>query len=916
MHAANAFGLFYFLISAYCIARTSQGRVPNLEARAIAAGGNVLKKLVNTKTEDEKDAPAQGELLNIFKNAAPAPEKKEPVDEAKQKTANEKPVKIVHNAKIDAVLPEEVKKNLNPSLDACGRLAVELKNYKKAKFVDFDLVKDCYKSFPLNKKIMDSTMDTVTRLLELYAFYDYNLGTVPPKMKPKDKYDNDLEKMQEEIDDAQVDNSVSFNLKTALKKVGEGSYASDFQFQEALSKVFLPARDGHLLYHPNCYRQFSFIQPLMLASYSNLHGEVVLQLRLVDPFAPDELKAWVGATVTHIDGMNAVKYLVEYGLKKYGNCRSAPTRFSQLVSQVVLDQDKNILRAKRGSFCQTDVIPDKNAVVWTFEKDGKSKELEIKWHVPAMPPDFKDGPSYWNKYCAPPKPVSQVVKQPEPVPIKPPPKDAKDAKPLGTVAAGSKEKDVKDKADSAAAPKNTGAKKDSTGLPVPISVGPGLGFFIQGEEGDKYGVIMVSTFAVSALDKWANSLLTGLNLLKAKGINKILVDFSNNGGGSVCAAYVFSRTVSASEIQLNPFPFPNKVVETRVRVVELLEDIQTSWMAQNGTDYSVLTPYRFNCKVGDTFSQCPKDTTWGDLEAAEKSNLKLRQSPVIIDRCTEKELKAFEPLKGFKMWTKDVFLFTNGYCGSACAIALSTLRYDNHFLLHYFLKPPCYSVPKQDCESRAPFVYAGGQVLSSADFFWNAKASKFIDDPRCPKEFLTNVEFKMAYRALIDRQYPLDLMHWGQNYLGMTPIKGASLKPDVYWHLAIKAVGKYSTARSKLLVFRDALTSINTSLDALYEKRKAADENLSIKTSEEETAQGEKTRAEKRVKNASEDEKAAAKEKLQQATNNYNTKLKATEEANKEVNALITEEDRLLVLHNTARIKLQEEAKKAGSSFK
>jgi len=239
---------------------------------------------------------------------------------------------------------EPTHQHLSRAIDTCA--------FGGSSLISFEDASDCIQSVAFNQDQRKRTLDALDILADIYVYRDININS-----PGEDPVQVDL---VEELDDLRDDN-----------------FESNYDFHDAVRKLFIRGRDTHTQYSiPVCYQQFSFFQPFSLYSTIDDNDDQVLVVS-PRPNIPDESRygfspaAYDGHIVEEIDGKKAMDYYIKW------------------VNKNVIDkQESNRFNAGLGPgtgkdlFCRRDaVIPENPFMTWTLVSPitNDRTTLEVPW---------------------------------------------------------------------------------------------------------------------------------------------------------------------------------------------------------------------------------------------------------------------------------------------------------------------------------------------------------------------------------------------------------------------------------------------------------------------------------------------------------------------------------------------------------
>lgn len=174
------------------------------------------------------------------------------------------------------------------------------------------------------------------------------------------------------------------------------------------------------------------------------------------------------------------------------------------------------------------------------------------------------------------------------------------------------------------------------------------------------GVLALGSFSAASFTEFQESLLTGLQNLKAAGAKQLIVDVTNNGGGYICIAHWLHRIIVGAKSTTEP----QAGLYTEARAQPLAQAITAA--IANGADPDVELLYNpLNWAFGND-TLFPEDYDWlkdpigkfiNGHEDFFSQKLGQECQPFSIDPPAE---GLFDP--------KNVAIVSNGRCASSCSL--------------------------------------------------------------------------------------------------------------------------------------------------------------------------------------------------------------------------------------------------------
>ncbi|CAG8639177.1 6270_t:CDS:2, partial [Dentiscutata heterogama] len=153
-------------------------------------------------------------------------------------------------------------------------------------------------------------------------------------------------------------------------------------------------------------------------------------------------------------------------------------------------------------------------------------------------------------------------------------------------------------------------------------------------------------------ENYVKDLVDGFDQLNKLGAKKLILDMSNNLGGSVSVVIFIISLLFRSQQQLNTFPTSININNFTIPVIE-------KNFKNHSNDYDFYNPYSYlSFPSGKPFKNA------SDFIGLRK-NL---TSSLQLDVLTPEEKKLLRKTSPFPWTSEDIIILTNGICASACAL--------------------------------------------------------------------------------------------------------------------------------------------------------------------------------------------------------------------------------------------------------
>ncbi|ORZ25844.1 hypothetical protein BCR42DRAFT_479887 [Absidia repens] len=549
----------------------------------------------------------------------------------------------------------------------------------------FHEAKACLDHFPYNETIASQTLDTVRKVTkELYVFNE--IATSPPKIEGL--------------------SAVPVDISHGLDIIQHDKWHSDREFQEAVALLLDKVHDTHLVYSPFCYRQFIFWQPIQLNALVRDQKSVVNVAYVKNDIWPEAKESWVGCEVTEIDGKNSMDMIVNYAVNNNGESKDVNTCFNNIMNTKTYfhgwDDGADDLGYHR-------FLPAQEMHSYTMrcpKKGTKPSEdefdepftVKVPW-VAQVPINFNDATTYWENYCQ--SSHTNYAKR-----------DAVghlDVEELRLMHEGQ----AFDLSPEAARNAAAGGKR-----------GPYVEFIALDKPQADVGVIDIQSFSIESSDRqeFIDTFYSGLKEFESKGIKKIVLDLSSNGGGDACAGEFIINTFFGSTPD---YPSDIKYSPFLERVIKKATEVPgTKWGDYKNEKYS-----------GAEWFTKTNTYTRG------KEQVKFSQPVSLSCDRWESELTIDKKIK--TPWkAEDLLILSDGRCGSTCAIVASRLR-----ISHQVAAMGLGGIRG----NRMQFAsFPGGESERLSGFLMDLQQLDLQDDPDAPSPFPERADmgwtFREAYR--------------------------------------------------------------------------------------------------------------------------------------------------------------------------
>ncbi|KAI7874624.1 uncharacterized protein EV154DRAFT_545973 [Mucor mucedo] len=564
------------------------------------------------------------------------------------------------------------------ALDPCAKIA----GNATASFGD---AMACLDYFKYDKEIARQTVDTVRKITnELYVFNE--VAALPPKVEGL--------------------SLSAVNITYGLDLIIQQDWKSDREFQEAIALLLDKVQDAHLSYSPFCYRQFIFWQPIQLNSLLRNKRLITNVAYVKNDVWPEAKEEWVGCEVTEIDGSEAMEMIVNYAVNNNGESKDVNTCFNNIMNTKSYfhgwDDGADDLGYHRflpaQEFHNYTMRCAKKGTLPVQEDYDAPFTVQVPW-IAQVPPNFNTADDYWSNFCQSAHRNDMSKRNIH-----------YDLHELKNIYEG--QVFALDSEGRSAAQNAVGSSK-----------GPYIEFIHLDSPNEKVAVIDIQSFSIASEDRqtFADEFIQGLQDFEEKGVEKIILDLSSNGGGDACAGEFLISTFFNSTpdypSDIKHSPFLERVVKTAY------EQEQTKWF-----------DYRASGFTGSSWFTETKEYARGQEPAVKFSQ------PVTLSCGSWSDTISTKKYKNTKWKSSDILILSDGRCGSTCAIVASRLRLS-------------HQVPAMGLGgirgNRMQFAsFPGGESDRLSSFLMDLEILGLANDPDAPSPFPERADMGWTFREV------------------------------------------------------------------------------------------------------------------------------------------------------------------------
>ncbi|KAG0345695.1 hypothetical protein BG004_003258 [Podila humilis] len=268
-----------------------------------------------------------------------------------------------------------------PKKDPCSTFAEQAKG--EDSIVSFNAVRDCYRAQAFNADVAAKTITSLENLIgNFYVFLD------AAKSKTKAPF-----------------STPRVNLMAGLRKIRATKWKSDYDFSMALTYLTFSANDGHLAFRSECYRTASFQQPISLYA-PVVNGKQDIRIFYADDTQKGVPKAILtDCVVTTIDGDPALKAVQDFTDRTSAISKDPGVRLNDALASTSWYNDWAM---SPGGFAKRWEVPAKSSMEYIIKcGTAAPQKMTVPWIVKPNPDyiyfnSFTDTKTYWDAQCIAP----------------------------------------------------------------------------------------------------------------------------------------------------------------------------------------------------------------------------------------------------------------------------------------------------------------------------------------------------------------------------------------------------------------------------------------------------------------------------------------------------------------------------------
>ncbi|ORX94945.1 hypothetical protein K493DRAFT_407790 [Basidiobolus meristosporus CBS 931.73] len=527
----------------------------------------------------------------------------------------------------------------------------------------------CYKNIPFVNSVREQTVANLAKALQFYVFKD-----------------------------VAKEGAQGVDLKKELEDIAMAEFLNDFQFQQRVQKIFTPLNDGHVWYQPKCYRSMNFIQAFPLTSYVDSAGDQRVYIldqpvfrqglyNKVREVTGVNVQNFLGMEVTEIDGVPVLEALQRFADEELGKTKDPQQRFEMLLANHALTSYGQ-WRSFFGYWASPGIVPDKSNVTYTLQSPRHgSLKVTIPWiAIPQISlKSFWSTFGYKRLYC-------------DPDPTSPYGMEFLNPSTLGLL------------------PEPGPGQSDTESLSTTyINTNPLKFYQLDGNT----GVLVLPTFSLGdqfTYDSFDSAMDQGLEKFRRLGIRKLILDFTNNPGGSICLGYKLLNHLFP-QIPRQQLYYHSDLVRSPLSME--LAKRNSLWQCSN-----YYNPDENSLHKG--LSCMFPGTTY--IRGGEQANFTQK----LQYNCDFQVNRRINRKPWFQ--TKDVAIVTNGRCASTCSSVSNFLQ--RVMKVRTFVTSP-FPKGTNPPISTAP----GGMVFSYDNLLWQITEAGLSSREDAPKNFPQKADF-------------------------------------------------------------------------------------------------------------------------------------------------------------------------------
>ncbi|KNZ75430.1 hypothetical protein J132_02763 [Termitomyces sp. J132] len=576
----------------------------------------------------------------------------------------------------------------------------------------------CMSAIPVNASIKANIIEVINKTLGFHTSVNYQIQAPPP-------YDRDVHE----------------NLNADLARISHKSYESDFDLHLDLYRSFKRVNDGHCGVYNYCYDSlYVTYLPIPLALLTDSDGTQSVYIapeafKVASVEFGEDIQFWEDALPGELTGklssLSGAKVLlvneedpfvaVNANALVAGGYQSFATRQNSFFASY--HRGPKGWEYAMGNFAQQ-VHPLVDSVSLTIKRINSSTvdrfSLPYRSRFGSASKNFTDLPSYLENNCRATKRTNghnlysadfSALEEAESIsyfqqqaPVNP--REARQHA-MNVILDGMPMSDIE-------LPEEL--QPTMPALNESYSVAQ---FYLL--EDNITGVLALGSFSAENFTIFGQSLLNGLQELKARGATRLVVDVTNNGGGYICIAHWLHRIIIGPKYTTEP----QAGLDTTIRAGPLARMIAKK--VSEGGDPDELLYYNPIQWTNASHLPFSEPTKWFTPTVKIINGHMDAFSPRLGQEC---QPFSWDPPEKALFDPKDVVIVSNGKCASSCSLFSITMsKRDGVKTVVIGGKK---DVPQQYCGT------VGGQSTGFSTIDTEIKSTGLKDHELAPPDFLTN----------------------------------------------------------------------------------------------------------------------------------------------------------------------------------
>ncbi|KAF8651179.1 hypothetical protein AX16_004834 [Volvariella volvacea WC 439] len=564
------------------------------------------------------------------------------------------------------------------------------------RFVPPGEVLACLKSFPFQEELRQNVLTNIARVFDFFTFEEYYLDSPPP--------------FQES----------TIDIRAEINRINQTIYATDYDFNKDVYDFTTQLNDGHTRWFPNCYTTWQNILPAPIVP---LEVDGVVSIYIV----PDLVELLNGAGTSFTDYFSSIGFVWQplAGAKVISIEGQDPWDYVDFVARTVsgnyLDHNVRVNSVfssyglagsdywqRLGDLANpTGVAQEFLQMEVLLAGSTTPQVVNIPFLAQFSGIGFGDSETYWENNCqVHPGMNGQDLRNPSLVapPVKQPKGEIIDL-----------------------------SASNAIGLPnqfipnlEPLTSGGVIQAYVLPD--GKTGVLFVGSFSAD-FSQFQGQVVAAVNTFKILGVEQVLIDLTNNGGGFVCLGQFLHQYFAGSQ-----FGYPGFISSIRANPLAkkiVAADIEIGWLGGSlfypPSNWNDLNDNRFQFDFNYIDPSLPFTVNGQSDPTSQRFH----------DVCGASFSAPIPEEPPFDL--SKVAIVSNANCASTCAM-FSTLMHERHGTKIAIFG----GNPNQPIEFKG---MAGNQVLEWSDLATEIKSAGLADDPLTPPDLLVSGNFRHNWRT-------------------------------------------------------------------------------------------------------------------------------------------------------------------------